>query len=85
MTPFDAMSDQSSQPLTPEQLRILNEIPPSDFRAMLKEIYEHDRATCPGCGNRVDWEVCWCGEEKRLHTAEHSFVPMGCDCGRCTE
>ena len=40
---------------------------------------------CPCCGNPHDPEVCWCGEVKKFHTREHSFVPMGCDCGRATE
>lgn len=39
--------------------------------------------TCPGCRNTVDPEVCWCGSPADAHGFEnHSFVPMGCDCGR---
>lgn len=37
---------------------------------------------CPGCGKWMDPEVCHCGDSKEHHTNEHSFVPMGCDCGR---
>lgn len=39
---------------------------------------------CPGCGQECDPTVCWCGEEKFSgeHSVSHSFVPMGCDCGR---
>lgn len=41
---------------------------------------------CPGCGNEIDPDVCWCGSEQAYHCSDlgHSFVPMGCDCGRTT-
>jgi len=43
------------------------------------------RPVCPDCGREIDPEVCWCGETKAGHDPfwfGHSFVPMGCDCGR---
>lgn len=36
--------------------------------------------TCSRCGSYIDPEVCWCGDEKKYHTIEHNFVPMGCTC-----
>lgn len=40
---------------------------------------------CTRCGNEIDPDVCWCGDHRTYHGAGsgHSFVPMGCDCGRC--
>lgn len=43
------------------------------------------RSTCPGCGRRTDSEVCWCGEHEKNHTSDHSFIPMGCQCGRISQ
>ena len=45
------------------------------------------RAICPGCGNEIDSETCWCGDLIRNHTldAGHVPVPMGCDCYRAWE
>lgn len=39
---------------------------------------------CPGCKNEIDETVCWCGDlyEHHKFCSDHSFVPMGCDCGR---
>ncbi len=39
---------------------------------------------CPGCKNECDEEICWCGDTKEFHGlgTGHSFVPIGCDCGR---
>jgi hypothetical protein len=37
---------------------------------------------CPGCGNVIDRDVCWCGDERGSFHDNHNFVPMGCDCGR---
>ena len=39
---------------------------------------------CPRCKNEIDPESCWCGSGKSGHPYDlgHSFVPMGCDCGR---
>ena len=40
---------------------------------------------CPYCKNEIDATVCWCGDYRKNHTYEHSFVPMGCTCGYITE
>jgi hypothetical protein len=43
------------------------------------------RPVCPECGHEVDPEVCWCGTDAKNHDAHeqgHSFIPMGCECGR---
>lgn len=42
---------------------------------------------CLRCGNEIDPHVCWCGDERSQHSYYdgHSFVPMGCDCGRVTD
>jgi hypothetical protein len=40
---------------------------------------------CPGCKRRIDPEVCWCGEAEPHFSTDHSFIPMGCDCGRVTQ
>ena len=39
---------------------------------------------CPSCGNQIQSDVCWCGctYANHDHIYDHSFVPMGCDCGR---
>ena len=38
---------------------------------------------CPYCKNEVDLDVCYCGTMREDHNfVEHSFVPLGCDCGR---
>ena len=39
---------------------------------------------CPGCKQEIDPEVCHCGEYRAGHSSfsDHSFVPMGCECGR---
>ena len=39
---------------------------------------------CPHCKNEIDLDSCWCGRGKSGHPYDlgHSFVPMGCDCGR---
>ena len=39
---------------------------------------------CPRCKNEIDLDSCWCGSEKSGHPYDlgHSFIPMGCDCGR---
>jgi hypothetical protein len=52
---------------------------PSRFGKMNQE---HE--ICPGCKQECDPEICWCGTEKATHDdyEEHSFVPMGCYCGR---
>lgn len=38
---------------------------------------------CEGCGNRIDPDVCHCGDAMDSHGmgSEHSPVPMGCTCG----
>lgn len=38
---------------------------------------------CPYCGNSVDVDVCWCGEEVKAHHegSGHNPVYMGCTCG----
>lgn len=39
---------------------------------------------CHGCGNQIDPDVCWCGDEIKEHNpyrAGHNPVPMGCTCG----
>lgn len=43
---------------------------------------EPELELCPGCGNDIQSDVCWCGEPKSNHSSEHGFVPIGCDCGR---
>lgn len=42
---------------------------------------------CSSCGNPVDPDCCWCGDDHgpqhdRGGDGGHGFVPMGCDCGR---
>ena len=40
---------------------------------------------CPGCGQTIDPDTCWCGEPfSGGHNDSHSPVPMGCECGRVT-
>lgn len=42
---------------------------------------------CAGCGNEIDPDCCGCGEMREGHNpwnAGHAFVPMGCDCMRCS-
>ena len=48
---------------------------------------ENSYQTCPGCGNSIDPEVCWCGDYIKDHSISsgHSPIPMGCDCGRPKE
>ena len=48
------------------------------------EASEFGSVVCPGCGNGIDPNVCWCGDFYSQHNAYsgHNFVPMGCDCGR---
>lgn len=43
-----------------------------------------DEDICPGCGNKIDPEVCWCGAYVKEHgySDNHAPVPMGCDCAR---
>jgi hypothetical protein len=38
---------------------------------------------CPGCGNIIDPDCCWCGSpvENHGYHDNHSAVPMGCRCG----
>lgn len=38
---------------------------------------------CPHCGNEIDPETCWCGDDLRKHTYYdgHGGIPMGCGCG----
>lgn len=38
---------------------------------------------CSECGNEIDPETCWCGDDVAAHHMEsgHSPVPMGCTCG----
>lgn len=46
------------------------------------------REICDGCGNEIDPECCGCGEERDCHDSMwsgHPFVPMGCDCMRCSK
>ena len=42
---------------------------------------------CPGCGQEIDPETCWCGDRMDAHFGweGHPAVPMGCDCMRVTE
>lgn len=45
---------------------------------------EDGHETCPGCGLEVDLDVCHCGVTYKDHGSygvDHSFVPMGCQCG----
>ena len=46
---------------------------------------EHERADqCPGCGNEIDPDTCWCGVAEADHNYyndPHSFTPIGCTCG----
>ena len=42
-----------------------------------------DGERCQGCNKWCDPNVCWCGTELSKHDfEEHSFVPIGCECGR---
>jgi hypothetical protein len=39
---------------------------------------------CPSCGNELDPDVCWCGDEIKMHNryrCGHNPVPLGCTCG----
>ena len=41
---------------------------------------------CPICHQEIDPNVCWCGDSYESHKfAEHSFIPMGCNCARAKE
>ena len=42
-----------------------------------------EREVCRGCGEEIDPDVCWCGDEMGKHTGYegHSPVPLGCECG----
>lgn len=42
---------------------------------------------CSGCGNEVDPDTCHCGIPLKDHSVYlgHSFVPIGCACGRHKE
>jgi hypothetical protein len=41
------------------------------------------RPQCPDCHNEIDPDTCHCGQGINEHGGEtHSFVPMGCQCGR---
>lgn len=46
---------------------------------------EREQPICPGCGNEIDPDVCWCGDLMKSHgpSCGHTPVPMGCDCLRC--
>ena len=33
-----------------------------------------------GCGERIDPETCWCGDDKSGVHDGHNFVPIGCRC-----
>ena len=37
---------------------------------------------CPHCGNEIDVDTCWCGEDGDHEAWEHGHapVPMGCTC-----
>ena len=40
---------------------------------------------CGGCHNQIDPDCCCCGSSRTHHDPMelgHSFVPMGCNCGR---
>lgn len=43
-----------------------------------------EREKCPDCGNPIDPDYCHCGEIEAAHNGwtGHSFVPIGCQCGR---
>lgn len=44
---------------------------------------EHEPAhVCPGCGNEIDPETCWCGEGDHGYGDGGPFIPMGCECHR---
>lgn len=38
---------------------------------------------CEACGNEIDPDLCWCGEEVEGHGwhNNHNAVPIGCTCG----
>lgn len=45
----------------------------------------NDIHICPGCGESIDLEVCWCGDLIRAHGeihSNHTAIPMGCNCGK---
>ena len=45
---------------------------------------EDCRIACPGCGNDIDPDCCWCGTAEKDHDSwheGHTFVSMGCTCG----
>ena len=39
---------------------------------------------CDECGNEIDPATCHCGACIIGHPADHSFVPIGCECTRST-
>lgn len=54
----------------------------------LSEGKESPVRRCGGCLNQIDPDCCCCGALLRGHDPMelgHSFVPMGCDCGRVKE
>ena len=54
-----------------------------DYCNFIEECNRED--WCAWCHSEVDRSVCWCGEDEKQHGlggAEHTFVPMGCNCMR---
>lgn len=52
----------------------------------LKQQIENAGPVCPGCGQEIDPEYCWCGDKMGnrsfiVHEG-HTPVPLGCDCMR---
>lgn len=63
--------------------RITLEEEPFGFDPAEEEVdpYAHC-VICQGCGQLIDPETCWCGEEITHWPEGHLPRPMGCDCGR---
>ena len=54
-------------------------------QALADSILEHfSSPVCSGCGLEFDPDCCWCGTALDQHGGDegHSFVPMGCECGK---
>jgi hypothetical protein len=46
------------------------------------------RPLCPDCKCEMDPDWCWCGDAEKDHKGmshNHSFVPMGCQCGYASD
>jgi hypothetical protein len=62
-------------------LELVHELGSWAERVLETHVHDLQHPRCPGCGQEINPDLCYCGVGPNDSHDEHVFTPMGCVCG----